>query len=80
MENDYAIAAGDWNFPLNRQLDVRNYTSINTQPDTRKTITDTIIKFDLVDICMRELYPDKHAYTCKFKYKTRSFRLFLNFS
>ena len=60
--NEHVVTAGDWNCALDRNIDVRNYSSTPTRPRTRKLLVDSMIKYEFIDI-FRELYPDKRMYT-----------------
>ena len=62
MDNDHVVITGDWNCALDTRLDVRNYSSTQNRPRTRKKIHSIITQYNLFDI-YREIYPEKRCYT-----------------
>ena len=62
FDNEHIIITGDWNCPLDMELDVRNYLSTANRPRTRKKIFDMMAEYGMYD-AFRELYSDKRTYT-----------------
>ena len=60
--NDKIIIGGDFNVPLNLQLDTRNYRSTGSRTRSRETILRFINELELVDV-YRNIYPDKPTFT-----------------
>ena len=60
--NDNMILGGDWNVPLDLNLDTRNYRGTGSRTRSREKIINSSVELELVDI-FRLVHPDKQRFT-----------------